>query len=549
MNVTSRSFAALLIVLCITAQVTAPAAQAADWHATGTNGAVSSGEPGSVDAGITILRAGGNAADAAVATILALALTDGALFCLGGEVPIMVYDAKRGVVEVLVGQGTAPRLATREYFAARGEIPARGIEAATVPAALDACLTLLDRYGSKSFAEVAAPTLALLERASADRHRRYHKTLSRLCEAEANGARGDRSRGLRSVADYFYRGPIAREIDAWSQSKGGLLRYSDLATHSTRIEDPVSIDYHGTTVLKCGAWTQGPYLLETLRLLEPFDLRSIGHNQPDSIHTTIEAMKLALADRDLYYADPRFADVPLDALLSVAYADLRRPLIDRAAASQLQRPGNPRAMQPLLSQAASTGPGGPASDTTTCLVADSAGNVVAATPSGWSGVEAADTGVWLGSRLQSFTLDAKSPNVIEPGKMPRITLSPTLVLRDGRPAMAISVAGGDGQDQATLQVLMNVVDYGISAGKAVTAPRFGTNHHVGSFRQSAPELGSLLLYEEVGAPTAEELRKRGHRVQISKPPLWAPSVIVLDPAGRKFDAAGDPAARRHAAAY
>src|SRR4051794_8980044 len=196
----------------------APSLRAGDarpggWKASGKGGAVCAGGQEAVDAGITLLKGGGNAADAAVATILALSVTDGKSFCFGGEVPVLVYDARRKVVEVLCGQGVAPRLATREYFAKRGGIPGRGVEPAAVPAALDVCLTALDRHGTRTFAEAVAPTLRLLDRGEQPWHADLARTLRRLVEAEQVSP-GDRSRGLRLVADCFYRGPVAREIDA-----------------------------------------------------------------------------------------------------------------------------------------------------------------------------------------------------------------------------------------------------------------------------------------------------------------------------------------------
>ena len=235
---------------------------------------------------------------------------------------------------------------------------------------------------------------------------------------------GDRTRGLRLVADAFYRGPIARRIDAWSSAHGGLIRYVDLATHTTRVEEPVAVEYHGLTVYKCGPWTQGPYLLEALQILKDIDLKAMGHNRPDAVHTIVETMKLALADRDTFYADPLFAEVPLAALLSPEYAALRRGLIDPKHASLERRPGDPRGGKAILDPAADPArrhvppPPAAAHDTTTCVVADRFGNVVAATPSGWSGVVAGDTGVWLGSRLQSFNVWNDHPNVIEPGQAP-----------------------------------------------------------------------------------------------------------------------------------
>lgn len=521
---------------------------AADWHAEGKKGAVVAGGPKAVDAGMEILRAGGNAIDSAVATLLALSVTDSGAYCFGGEVPILVYNARRGCVEVLAGQGVAPRLATREYFAARGGIPGSGIEPAAVPAVLDVCITALERHGRMSFTEVIAPTLRLLDSDPSGWHGDLAKTFRRLIIAE-HGATKDRIRGLRLVADEFYRGDIAREIAAWSEANGGLIRYEDLATHVTRIEEPLSIDYRGYTVYKCGTWTQGPYFLQTLKLLEGFDLHTMGHNRAQTIHTVIEAMKLALADRDTYYADPLFEDVPIDALLSDEYTAKRRELIDPERASLKQRPGDPHAGKPLLGHGPGrTGPGGANSDTTTCLVADSEGNVVAATPSGWSGVVAGSTGVVLGTRLQSFNAWEGHPNCIAPGKRPRITLTPTLVSKNNRPVLAISVAGGDGQDQASLQLFLNAVEFGQHPAAAVTSARFGTSHLVGSFRQPPPKLGSLTLYHELANSLGDALRAKGHKVQTTGAPLWAPSLLTIDEEGT-IRVAGDPKARRHAAAY
>jgi hypothetical protein len=303
-----RRFLALPLLGALHNLLPAAGPDAASWQASGKHGAVAGGGTEAVEAGITTLRAGGNAADAAAATILALSVTDSKSFCFGGEVPILVYAARRKVVEVLAGMGAAPRLATREHFAKDG-IPGSGIEAAAVPAAPDACLTLLDRHGTRTFSQVAEPALRLLDRGKEEWHADLASTLRRLVVAE-KASPGDRRRGLRLVADCFYRGPVARAIDEWSRDRGGLLRYTDLATHVTRVEEPASVEYRGYTVCKCGPWTQGPCLLEALGLLEGFDLRVMGHNRPDAIHVTVEAMKLALADRDVYYADPLFADVP-----------------------------------------------------------------------------------------------------------------------------------------------------------------------------------------------------------------------------------------------
>jgi len=548
----TRTCILIALVCALTAPVSAQRRQQnADpgvWQATGTHGAVAAGGQGAVDAGITLLKAGGNAMDAAAATILALSVTDSTAFCFGGEVPILVYDAKRGVVEVLCGLGTAPKLATQKYFDKPGGIPGRGVEPAAVPGAFDACLTVLDRYGTKTFAEAVAPTLKLLDRGGQEWHADLAKTLRRLIDAEKSSG-GDRRRGLRLVADYFYRGPIAREIDAWCRDNGGLLRYTDLATHVTRVEEPVTTTYRGYTIYKPGVWTQGPYLLQSLMLLEGFDLKPLGHNKPETIHLEAEALKLAMADRDAWFADPLFVDVPLAELLSSPYVQLRRGLIDAKQASLIRRPGDPLAGKALQDNPdLRFGPGGDSQDTTTCLVADGQGNVVAATPSGFSGVVAGKTGVKLGTRLQSNNNWPGHANCIEPGKRPRITLTPTIVLKDGKPVIAVSVAGGDMQDQATLQLLTSAIDFGLSPAEAVRAPRFGTNHHMGSFRQKAPELGSLILSPEMGSDVAKALGDLGHKVT-SRRPAENSVMIAIDPQTGMLKAAGDPRARRHAGAY
>jgi gamma-glutamyltranspeptidase/glutathione hydrolase len=462
---------------------------------------------------------------------------------------------------VIDGQGSAPRLATREAFARRGGIPLKGIEAAAVPAALNACLTLLERFGTMTFTQVVAPTWQVLARPPHREawHADFARTIETLVAAEALDSSGNRARGLRLVANAFYRGPIARRIDAWSRANGGLIRYADLATHTTRVEEPASATYRGLTVYKCGVWTQGPYLLEALQILEGFDLKDMGHNRPEAVHTTVETLKLAMADRDTYYADPLFVDVPLSDLLLPEYAAKRRALIDPKHASLERRPGDPRSSKAVLDPSADPAAGrqpppvADARDTTTCLVADSAGNVVAATPSGWSGVVAGDTGVWLGSRLQSFNIWEGHPDVIEPGKRPRITLSPTIVLKDGQPFLAVSVAGGDNQDQMTLQLLLNHIDFGLEPAESVLAPRFMTDHFISSFGQKPPALGQLRINPEIGGKTLDALKNLGHKLVVRSGSLQAaPSVISFEGEPGKnqvLRAAGDPRAGRHALAY
>ncbi len=528
------------------------------WHAASDKGVVAAGGAGSVQAGLEILEADGNAADAAAAVILALAVTDFGPFCIGGEAPLMIYSAKLGKVEVLSGQGAAPRLATLSRFREMGGIPRawrpNNLANAAVPAIIDLCVTVLQRHGTKRFADVVKPTLRLLETGRKPKpwYGDLARTLRRLTEAEAQ-AGADRNQGLRAVSDRFYRGDVADELDAWYREAGGLLRKADLAAHVTHVEEPVTVQYRGYTVVKCGSWTQGPYMLQTLRLLEDLDLSAMGHLSADYIHAVTEAMKLGLADRDAYYGDPLCVNVPLAALLSDEYTALRRPLLDLRRASRDVRPGDPLRMQALAAGAGSAAKDGTSkpSDTTTCVVADRWGNVVATTPSGWGSRAGpgGGTGITHGTRLISLNTVPGHPNAVAPGKRPRITLTPTIVLKDNKPVLAISVVGGDLQDQVSLQLLLDYVEFGMRPKDAVTAPRFSTGHHTGSFSQTRPRKGSLTLYPQIAAETAAELRSRGHGVSIKKRGvLGHPVMLWIDQQTGVLHAAGDPKAGRHAGA-
>ena len=490
--------------------------------------------------------------DATAATILALSVTDyKAYFCFGGEVPIIVYDAKRGVTEVLCGQGPAPALATREHFAPQGNTASEGPESWCVPGVLDACLTLLDRYGTMSFTEVIAPTLRILDKEEEAWHGRFAKIIRRLIEAEA-GAK-ERRQGLRQVADYFYRGPIAREIDAWSRENGGLLRFTDMARYVTRIEEPETIEYRGYTIAKCGPWSQGPVLLQSLQLLKGYDLAEMGHNSADTIHAIAESMKLAYADRDAYYGDPLFVDVPMKELLSPEYTNLRRQLIDMQHASQEIQPGDPLGGKALLADyKVLWGAGGPNNDTTNCLVADRWGNVVSTTPSGnavTAGGEVGESGIMMSCRLLCSNIWEGHPNVVAPDKRPPTYLTPTLVLKDGKAIAAIDVAGGDLQDQASLQLLINYIDFGMTPVECVTRPRFYTSHYTGSFGQGRPKLGSLTLIESLDSGVIEDLKSRGHKVRLIDGPSSHDCILTLDPETGLIRVAGDPKTKRHAAAF
>lgn len=587
----------------------------------GKRGVVAGGSPLSVEAGLRILQRGGNAVDAGVATILAASVIEFSHFSFGGEVPILIKLKDQKVV-VIEGMGQAPMKATREFFVNRAEnsapslttpgqttmpgakragvIPSTGPLAATVPAVLDACVVALDQFGTKTLAEVMEPAIQLADGFPLDELRAQYiktrspifsqwpdakriflpngevpkpgdifvqadlaRTLREIVQAErlaSKGTRNNRHAGLMAARDYFYRGPIARRIGAYMQANGGLLAADDFAKFAARVGQPVETNYRGFEVYKAGFWTQGPALIETLNMLEGFDLKKMGHNSPAYIHTLAEALKLAMADRDRYYGDPNFVKIPMAELLSKNYAALRRPLIDERHASLAQQPGDPLNMKAVLASAVQTiGRASAlpvierANDTTCVNVVDKEGNMFSATPSGaWlPAVVAGDTGVLMGQRLQSSLTDPNSPNVVAPGKRPRITLTPTLVLKDGAPFMVLSTPGGDNQDQALLQVLLNIVEFGMNPQEAVEAPRFDTQHYVSSFDDHEFLPGSLNVESRVSLKTIQELSEKGHKVKVQGEwgTLSAPTVIIYDPKNGVASAGADPRRSRYAVAW
>jgi gamma-glutamyltranspeptidase/glutathione hydrolase len=349
---------------------------------------------------------------------------------------------------------------------------------------------------------------------------------TRLLDAESGAKNRGREAGLDAARDRFYRGDIARDIVAWSDANGGLLAESDLARFTTAIETPVSADYRGVTIFKCGPWSQGPVFIQQLKLLEGFDLASMGHNSADYIHTVVESAKLSFADREAYYGDPQFTDVPTAALVSDKYAAIRRELIDPRRASLEQRPGDPRAMRALLedgaSQARSWGSG-----TIHVTAADRDGNMIAVTASGgWiPSSPVIDTlGFPLGSRMQTFYLDERHPNALKPGKRPRTTLSPSLAMRGGEPYLAFGTPGGDQQDQWTLQFFLNAIDFKMDLQSAIEAPKFSTAHFPSTFYPHDNRPGVLRIEERIDSGIRESLADRGHVVEIRPP--WSEGHVL-----------------------
>ncbi len=451
----------------------------------GRRGVVAGGQPLSVEAGMRILQRGGNAVDAGVATILAASVIEFSHFTFGGEVPILI-KLKGKEVAVVEGMGTAPAKATLEFFVDRakqrgaarttatapdssatqraagndidmpsvpgakaGLIPSTGPLAATVPAVLDACVTALDQFGTKSLAEVMQPAIELADGFPIDELRVQYiqtrapifsqwpdakriflpngavpkvgdvfvqadlaRTMRAIAATEKRNAAHGRHAALMAARDYFYRGPVGRRIGDYMQTHGGLLAAGDLAGWHAKVGAPTKGVYRGYEIYKTGFWAQGPMMIEVLNVLEGYDLKKMGQNSLEYIHTVTEALKLGFADRDRFYGDPNFVRVPTQQLLSKNYAAMRRSLIDQSLASLAQRPGDPVNMKPLLASATTISYNAPplpeiekANDTTCVNVIDKDGNMFSATPSGaWlPAVVAGDTGVLMGQRLQTWS--------------------------------------------------------------------------------------------------------------------------------------------------
>jgi gamma-glutamyltranspeptidase / glutathione hydrolase len=596
----------------------------------GTFGMVASTHWLATAAGMAVLERGGNAFDAAAAVGFTLQVVEPHLNGPGGEVPVIGHDARRGETFVVCGQGTAPAGATVEAYTGLGLelVPGSGLLAATVPGAFGGWLLLLREYGtlrlrdvlsyglgyaaagyplvpavSWSIASVAelfrehwhtsaeaylpgggvpAPGTRFANRALAATYERV------LEEAEAAGA--DRDAQLEAARRAWYDGFVAEEIgkfaatevmDVTGERHRGLLTAQDLSTWHARLEAPASLDYGGLTVCKTGPWGQGPVFLQQLALLSGLDLAAMGPGSADFIHTVTEAGKLAFADREAWYGDPVFTDVPLDDLLSAPYNDERRKLIGATASMEL-RPGHPGGRQPRLPGFATHpfgmtdgGPGergrrgsgdpgidpatgeplgrsggaGSASgmhpargDTCHLDVADRWGNVVTATPSGgWlqSSPVIPSLGFCLGTRAQMFTLTPGLPATMAPGKRPRTTLTPTLVLRGGEPYLAFGTPGGDQQDQWTLGFFLNHVRFGMNLQQAIDFPAFHSAHMPSSFYPREAHPGRLDVESRAGAAVTAELARRGHDVHV-QPPWSLGRISAVARRGGMLYAAANP---------
>jgi gamma-glutamyltranspeptidase / glutathione hydrolase len=592
----------------------------------GTFGMVASTHWLASAAGMAVLEKGGNAFDAAVAVGFTLQVVEPHLNGPGGEVPVIGYDAAGKAVFVLDGQGTAPAAATLDAFADLGLdlVPGSGLLAACVPAAFGTWMLLLQRYGTLrprdvleyaiGYARDGYPMLATASMAVtqiAETFREDWPTSAQIYLADGIPAPGARFRNpvlaeaytrilaeaeaagrardvqIEAARRAFYEGFVAEAIsgylddaevmDVTGERHRGLLSGDDLAGWRASVEEPATLDFRGYTVCKTGPWGQGPVALQQLALLDGFDLAALGAGQPEFIHTVIESAKLAFADREAFYGDPRHTDVPLAGLLSPEYAAVRRALIGEQASAGLvpgapagvpgRLPGYARAgfdggagpvagaaaagaaraaggggigeptaaMGGLGAQASRLQQGGPAlglraagraaaqlgpGDTCHLDIADRFGNLVSATPSGgWlqSSPVVPGLGFCLGTRGQMFTLEPGFASSLAPGRRPRTTLSPSLALRDGEPYLAFGTPGGDQQDQWPLVVFLNHVIFGMNLQEAIDFPAFHTDHLPSSFypRGSLPR--SLSVESRVGERVVAELRRRGHDVDVRPP--------------------------------
>ena len=523
-------------------------------------------------AGMAVLELGGNAFDAAVAAGLTLQVVEPHLNGPGGDLPALVWPAGRDRPLVLCAQGSAPAAATIGRYRDElglGLVPGTGPLAAVVPGAFGGWLALLREHGTMPFAEVVKyaihyaehgypvlPQIAGAIRNVESLFREDWTTSSELYlpipEAGAMARNRQLAETYRRLAESpdpvedWYRGWVAEEIvafqgRAWLDSSGerhtGLLAAEDLAKWTPAWEEPVSVDYHGYEVFKAGPWSQAPVFLQQLRLLEGFDLAGMGQNSTEYIHTITECAKLAFADREAWYGDPDFTDVPLEMLLSRKYAEARRDLVGAESSGKL-RPGgdSPRIPTPVVGAPLAPGVGEPTrGDTVHLDVVDRWGNMIAATPSGgwlWGAPVIPSLGFCLGTRAQMFWLEDGLPNSLAPRKRPRTTLSPTVAARGGEQALAFGTPGGDQQDQWSLHVFLGHVHFGLDLQAAIDAP----NHHTEAFpssfypRETLPR--HVAVEDRAGEETLAGLRERGHHVEVA--PAWSlgrVSAVAREPDG------------------
>ncbi len=549
------------------------------------------GKPLAATAGAMMFQQGGNAVDAACA-MLAATTTMWDVLSWGGETQALIYNPKTNRVIGINALGVAPSGATPDFYRAKGMRypPEHGALSAVTPGTPGGLLVMLAEYGTLSLEGVLGPAIQLadgypieegtansIEREKAEikkwkyartvmlphagearegpvageifRQADLAATLRKLVEAEQRALRQGKNRrdAILAAYDRFYKGDIAQEYVRGLQEEGGLITLQDLASWRVRIEQPVTTTYKGIEVYKLTHWTQSPVMLQSLNILEGLDLRAMGYNSARYVHALYQVMNLAFADRDFYYGDPYFPpEEPIQGLLSKDYARARARQINWERNDRGVKPGDPYPFMgktnpylhllqswPAATPAGSGDtPGGFFQGTTSIQAADSAGWVVSVTPSGgWiPAVIAGRTGIGVSQRAQSFVLDeAENPfNVIAPGKRPRVTLTPTLALKDGRPLLAFSVQGGDTQDQNLLQFFLNVVEFGMNVQEAVEAPNVNSYQMRSSFGGHESRPGRLTLNQSMPPWVVQELREKGYTIDFQSRTSGPITAIYFD---------------------
>jgi gamma-glutamyltranspeptidase/glutathione hydrolase len=582
----------------------------------GRNAGVSAGHPLTAAAAFEVLTKGGNAFDAGVAAMLVGGVVEQDLYSLGGEGLVLVYPRKTRQVVSVVGQGWAPKAATIDWYTSRGkDLTGSGLDPAVVPGVVHAALTVLERWGTMSFEQVSVRAVEYAERGfplrprtalAIDNNRKFidswpdnkrnwlkpdgtsykagdtiklpdlAQTLRLMVQAERRAARKGRAAGIVAARDRFYKADIARDMVAFLKQHQAPFELDDFAEFFAKVEAPATTSYRGYDVYKQSFGSQGPVLLEALNILEQFDLKSMKRNSAEYLHTVVEAMKLAYADRDSYYGDPVFVTTPAEGLLSKGYAKERAKLIDSRQASKGYMAGNPLPFDSKVKEwtywvanvtegseshqpAPESDPThGIVKDTTHISVIDREGNMFDCTPSGaWipTSVILGKTGIAMSVRGESFWLDKTKAAQLRPRSRPRYTLTPSIVLKNGEPFMAIGTPGGDNQEQTILQAFLNVVEFWPewypNLHDAFRWPRIQTLHFYGSFWPHPAGFNKLNVESDMPDGVFDELKTKGHDVSKIAPasiPSCATAVLI-DPATGNRLAGADPRRDCYAMAY
>lgn len=566
----------------------------------GRNHAASAGHYLATLAAMRVLDRSGNAVDAGVTASMALSVLQPDMVSFTCVAPTLIYMKELDKVISLAGLGYWPKSTdvAKLIAAGNGKAVPENLLRTVIPAAPATYIEALRRYGTISFEEAAAPAMELAKNGFAvypllstnieylensfkrwpDNERIFlpkgraprvgelfvqedlAKTIGRLVQAERDCS-GDRDKKLRAVHDYFYRGPIAREIADYHARNGGFMTFEDLAGFEVPVEDSISVNYRGYTVHACDVWCQGIVLLESLKILEGFDLKAMKHNSPDYAHLIAAALNLSFADREAYVGDPKFVKVPRDAMISEAYAVKQRRRIDmQRAFDRLPDPGDPEntgrvtAGSSMPAYAAPHDAGRLSQDTIYNCVVDRWGNAYSATTSDNASETPIipGTGLAISSRGCQSRLEPGHPSEVKPGKRPRLTPNPAMAFKDGKLFMTFGTPGGDQQSQGMLQVFLNVVEHGMTMQQAVEAPRVSSQSFPNSFAPHNYYPGRLNVEEDFGPAVIDELKRRGHDVEV-----WprfpaanaAVCAIKVDPETGLRHAGADPRREGYALAW